>query len=356
MDIKVGLIGCGGIASAKHMPGLVKVGAFLSGFFDVDSARAKAAADKYGTNATVYDSVEELLNDPEITVIHICTPNKTHAEYAVRALHAGKHVMCEKPMAINSQEAEKMVAAAKQSNRKLTIAYQGRFRNEVQLLKRMCTNGDLGDIYFARAHALRRRGVPTWGVYRDSSLQGGGCLIDIGTHALDLTLWLMDNYEPEYVVGTTYRKIVNRPADANVWGEWDSSLLDAEDAAFAMLRMKNSATVEIECSWAINCREAFESCATLAGTKAGADLRGGLRVNGAASGSLFINSLDVNNEDGTSFPVAYTDNPGDAEMKAWIDAIRFDKEPVVTPKQAFVIAKIIDGIYQSAQTGKALYF
>jgi len=354
MDVCIGMIGCGGIAQGKHMPGLKKAGATISGFFDVDRQRAEAAAAKFGTDAVVYDSVEALLNDPKITAVQICTPNLTHASYAVQALNAGKHVMCEKPMAINAVEAEKMVEAAKRNHRKLTIAYQGRFRREAQLLKQMCENEELGDVYFARAHALRRRGVPNWGVYRDSKLQGGGCLIDIGTHALDLTLWLMDNYEPASVMASTYRKIVDRPTDANIWGAWNCSQVDREDAAFAMIRMKNGATVELECSWAINCREAYENCATLAGTKAGADLRGGMWINGARGGSLYLNNVDVYNETGTSFPVSHSEDPGDAEMAAWVDALRNDREPLVKPEQALVIAKIIDAIYLSAREGRAV--
>jgi len=352
MDVCIGMIGCGGIAQGKHMPGLQKAGAELRGFFDVDRVRAEACAAKFGKNAVVFDSVEALLADERITTVQICTPNLTHASYAVQALNAGKNVMCEKPMAINAAEAEKMVEAAKQNHRKLTIAYQGRFRREAQLLKSMCEEGELGEIYFARAHALRRRGVPNWGVYRGSRLQGGGCLIDIGTHALDLTLWLMNNYEPESVLASTYRKIVDRPTDANVWGEWESALADREDAAFAMIRMKNGATVELECSWAINCREAYENCATLAGTKAGADLRGGLWLNGANRGSLYLNHVDVFNETGTSFPVSHADEPGDAEMAAWAEAIRDDREPLVKPEQALTVARLIDAIYLSAREGR----
>jgi len=164
----------------------------------------------------------------------------------------------------------------------------------------------------------------------------------------------MDNYEPASVMASTYRKIVDRPTDANIWGAWNCSQVDREDAAFAMIRMKNGATVELECSWAINCREAYENCATLAGTKAGADLRGGMWINGARGGSLYLNNVDVYNETGTSFPVSHSEDPGDAEMAAWVDALRNDREPLVKPEQALVIAKIIDAIYLSAREGRAV--
>ena len=135
-------------------------------------------------------------------MVHVLTPNRDHSYITVDALEAGKHVMCEKPMAINTAEAQKMIDAAKRTGKKLTIGYQNRFRPDSRYLKQVCEAGDLGEIYYARAQAIRRRAVPTWGVFLDEEKQGGGPLIDIGTHALDLTLWTMNNYEPEMVVGT----------------------------------------------------------------------------------------------------------------------------------------------------------
>ena len=126
-------------------------------------------------------------------MVHVLTPNRDHSYITVDALEAGKHVMCEKPMAINTAEAQKMIDAAKRTGKKLTIGYQNRFRPDSRYHKQVCEEGDLGEIYYARAQAIRRRAVPTWGVFLDEEKQGGGPLIDIGTHALDLTLWTMNN-------------------------------------------------------------------------------------------------------------------------------------------------------------------
>ncbi|MCE3403581.1 Gfo/Idh/MocA family oxidoreductase, partial [Staphylococcus aureus] len=162
MTIKVGIIGCGGIANGKHMPSLQKVeNVEMTAFCDVDISKAACAAKAYGTdNAKVYDDYKALLKDATIDVIHVCTPNDSHCEITVAGLHAGKHVMCEKPMAKTTAEAQKMIDTAKSTGKKLTIGYQNRFRPDSQFLYKSAQRGDLGDIYFGKAHAIRRRAVP----------------------------------------------------------------------------------------------------------------------------------------------------------------------------------------------------
>ena len=135
--IKVGIIGCGGIANGKHMPALAKVAdCEMVAFCDLIPERAEKAAKEYGTkDAKVYTDYKELLRDPEIEVVHVCTPNRSHSFITVDALEAGKHVMCEKPMAINSAEAKKMIDAKNRTGKKLTIGYQSRFRPDSRYLK-----------------------------------------------------------------------------------------------------------------------------------------------------------------------------------------------------------------------------
>ena len=154
--------------------------------------------------------------------------------------------MCEKPMAKTAADARRMLEAARRSGKKLTIAYQNRFRADSEYLKAACRRGDLGEIYFAKAHAIRRRAVPTWGVFLNEEEQGGGPLIDIGTHALDLTLWMIDNYKPKTVVGTTYRKLADQRNTANAWGDWDPEGFTVEDSAFGFVVMENGTTIILE--------------------------------------------------------------------------------------------------------------
>lgn len=240
--VRVGIIGCGGIANGKHMPSLKKVpGVQMVAFCDIIEERAQKAKKDYGTpDAAVYTDYKKLLEDKTIDVVHVLTPNRAHSFITVDALEAGKHVMCEKPMAINSEEAKKMLDAAEKSGKLLTIGYQTRQTAQAQYLKAESEMGTFGDIYFARACAVRRRAVPTWGVFLNEYEQGGGPLIDIGTHALDVTLWIMNNYKPKYCVGTTYHAHNNDTEQGNDWGNWDPAKFTVESSAFGFIVMETA--------------------------------------------------------------------------------------------------------------------
>ena len=360
--VKVGIIGCGGIANCKHLPSLKKIPEVeLVAFCDIIPEKAESAKQNFGNeNSKVYTDYRELLADPEITVVHVLTPNVSHSPITCDALDAGKHVMCEKPMAINSAEAQKMIDAAKRNNRKLSIGYQNRHTNASLYIKREAECGTFGDIYYAKALALRRRAVPTWGVFLEKEKQGGGPLIDIGTHALDLTLWFMNNYKPKYCIGSTFHKLNKLSVDeqGNAFGPWDVDKFDVEDSAFGMIVMENGATIMLESSWALNMLETREAMSTICGTKAGADMyeTDGVRINGVHHGSQYINKVNLESNGVAFFDGVNDNNPGLREARAWIDAILYDKDPVVLPEQAIVVTQILEGIYKSAETGEAYYF
>lgn len=359
--LRIGIIGCGGIANGKHMPALSKLkDVEMVAFCDIVEERAQKAAKEYGAEgARVFTDYRELIK-MDLDVVHVLTPNKSHSPITVDALEAGKHVMCEKPMAINTEEARKMVEAAKRTGKKLTIGYQNRFRPDSMYLKKCIEAGDLGDIYYARALAVRRRAVPTWGVFLDAEQQGGGPLIDIGTHALDLTLWEMDNYEPEMVVGSVFRKLGDNENAANAWGSWDPKKFTVEDSAFGFIRMKNGATIVLESSWALNMIDANEAKTILCGDKAGADMLGkdgGLRINGERFSKLYVTEPAL-----TAGSVAFYEgdeggNPEDVEARMWIDHVKDDSKPlIVKPEQALVVTQILEAIYESGKTGQPVYF
>ncbi len=356
--VRVGIIGCGGIANGKHMPALKKLpNVEMVAFCDIVVERAEKAKRDYGTpDAAVYTDYKQLLEDKTIDVVHVLTPNRAHSFITVDALNAGKHVMCEKPMAINSAEAKKMLDAARLSGKKLTIGYQNRQTNESQYLKMEADAGRFGDIYYARAMALRRRGVPTWGVFLNEHEQGGGPLIDIATHSLDLTLWIMNNYKPKYCVGTTYHKLNNDRNTGNIWGDWDPAKFTVEDSAFGFVVMENGATVSVESSWALNMANQREAQTLICGTLAGADFADGLRINYIHNGRQCIEKPDMKAGGVAFFDGDSGDPPHVREARQWIRAVVEDKTPTVLPEQAFVVTQILEGIYTSAKTGTIFNF
>ena len=335
-------------------------------FCDIIPERAEKAAKEYGVEgAKVYTDYKEMLADTsiEFDVVHVCTPNVAHCPITVAAFEAGKHVMCEKPMAHNTEDARKMIDAWKKSGKKFTIGYQNRLRDDTQTLHASCEAGELGEIYFAKAHALRRRAVPTWGVFPNKALQGGGPLIDIGTHALDITLWMMNNYEPESVSGQVFYKL-GRQEDGpagNVFGPWDPKTFEVEDSAFGLVKMKNGATIYLEASWALNVLKSMEASTTLCGTKAGAEIHHG---GSYPQDELIYNTVEHNQlMEKTISPAGVVDffEGGAAaeavrEQEQWLNAIINDTDPLVKPEQAFVVTQILEGIYKSAETGKEVFF
>lgn len=355
---KVGIIGCGGIANGKHMPALSRLNCVeIVAFCDIIEERAKEAAEKYGVpGARVYTDYKELLKDESIEAVHVCTPNRSHSFITIDALESGKNVLCEKPMAKTSAEAKAMVDAAKRTGKILSIGYQSRYRPDSLYLKKVCENGDLGEIYYAKAHALRRRAVPTWGVFLNEEEQGGGPLIDIGTHALDLTLWLMDNYRPKMVVGSVFNKLNKQTETGNAWGDWDPDKYTVEDSAFGHIIMEDGATIALESSWALNLIDAFEAQSTLCGTRAGADMRDGVRINGAKYGKLYIEKPELGSGGVPFYEGSSGSAPEDIEAQTFYNAIRNGGELVVKPEQALVVTQILEAIYESAKTGKPVYF
>lgn len=365
--LNIGIVGCGGIANNKHLPALKHLAEYcdIVAFCDIVKERAVKAASEFGTaDAKVTLDYKQLCLDERVDVVYVLTPNVVHMPVTVTAFEAGKHVLCEKPMAHNTEDAEKMMEAWKKSGKKFTLGYQNRFRKDVQMLHRACEKDELGEIYYARAHAVRRRAVPTWGVFPNKALQGGGPLIDIGTHALDLALWFMDNYEPQSVTGSVYHKLGKLPeaVEGNMFGPWDPKTFEVEDSAMGYIKMKNGATIMLEAAWALNVAESREASTTLCGTKAGAELYSGMsHKNDQLIFNRGHNGLLTEEKLSDSGNVAYFSGdkgsePGTLEAKQWLEAILFDREPLVKPEQAFIVTQILDAIYRSAETGKEILF
>lgn len=350
--LKVGVIGIGVIATTKHIPALVKrEDVEITALCDVDKARCEKANADFGLLAKVYTDYRELCQDKELDVVHVCTPNPLHCPMTLEALKNGKHVHCEKPMACTYKDTQKMIQAAKDAGKKLTVGLQWRYNPAPMKMKEMYDNGELGEVYYVKSQQLRPRRLPAYGVYTNKEANGGGVLMDGGPHSIDLPMWITGNYEVESVRGVSFDKMKYN-TEGNALGPWDPEKFDVEDTAMAMITMKNGMMIYMETAWITNMiQDAPGVVASLAGTKAGVDMFGpkfeaSLRVTKMVDGELKTEVSTIDE------PV----NMNEYDINHWIDAIQNDGQPAVLPEQAAVVTRVIEAIYESASTGKTIFF
>jgi len=344
--IRVGIIGTGDIANICHIPAYLKLknrGVEVVALCDVKPAALERTRRQQGLDLPTWNDYRKMLAEAEIDVVSVCTPNFMHMPATVAALKAGKHVLCEKPIARNAREAGAMVAAAKKYRRKLMIGQQWRWHDKAQVLRRAIDSGALGDIYYVRGHSLRRRGIPGWGNFIDKEVQGGGPMVDIGVHILDLMLYLMDFPKPVTASGCTYTHFGRKKGVIGLMGQWDPKKFTVEDFAAGFVRFANGATLTLEASFAANIADSVFN-AWFLGTRGGADLMDS-RLFTEEAGTLWDRQAF-----GLVEKKGYTQH--DREIELFIEAVRKDKPVPVPGEQALITQKIIDGIYASAETGK----
>ena len=345
-EIGVGIIGAGGIAQGVHIPGYQALSnARVLAVSDPFEGARTSAAEKFNIENT-YEDFREMLKRDDIHAVSVTTPNFLHAEATIAALEAGKDVLCEKPLAMNLREAEAMVAAAQRTGRKLMCGYNHRFSPQIQTLKKFADSGEFGEIYHARAQALRRRGIPGWGLFISKEKNGGGPLIDIGVHILDATMHIMGFPKPIAVSSQTYQKFGKRKDVMGLLGQWDYKNFTVEDFATALIRFDNGATVTLEAAFAANQAESEKFTTQLFGDKGGATSHP-LQMFTEKNRTL----LDI-----TPAFLPENVNSHSAEIASFVDSVINDK-PVFTPgEQALEITRIIDAIYQSSEEGREIRF
>jgi predicted dehydrogenase len=345
--LRVGLVGCGGI-SGVHLDGWKKLNPHCQvvALCDILAAPLRHRGEQYGVPKDQwYLDHRAMLRKADIDAVDICTPNRSHAEITINSLKAGKHVLCEKPLAPTPVEIVRMIAARNKARKLLMTAQHQRFERSSQNLKAFLDTGALGKVYYARSHFLRRRFIPGWGgglSFIDKSRSGGGPCIDIGVHVLDLTLHFMGHPEPESVSGITPCVLGKRKDLRGWWGEWDRRRMTVEDFAAGFIRFKNGAVLSLECSWLLNIREKEYQKIWLMGTEAGAEWPQ-LGVFGEKAGNL------------TDIQLAFPDDRADGhhtELAAFRDAIFNRKPSPVPPEQSLNVLRILDGLYRSHQAGK----
>ncbi len=346
--IGIAFIGAGGIARKSHMPAYKKLEAEgkaqIVAVCDVNGATAKSAAADFDVPHVFTDYAPMLALDAVDAVV-VCTPNYLHKQPVLDAFAAGKHVFCEKPLAINAVEGAEMVAAGHRAGKQLQVGLNVRFDSAPQAVKRFIDDGKIGEIYYARAHALRRRGAPGWGVFTQKDKQGGGPLIDIGVHILDLTLWLMGYPEPAAVTGAAYTKFGTREGVLGLMGQWDPKTFTVEDFAAGFVRFQNGATLTLESSFLANL-ERNEMNTHLFGTEGGVFLS---PFDGSATRLYREESGTLTDSTPVFLPAV---NSHEQEVRAFVAAL-LDDAPVPVPgEQGLMVTRILDALYLSSDTGR----
>jgi predicted dehydrogenase len=347
--IRLGFIGAGNI-SKFHMAAAAKLTdrVALQAVCDVNERTAKEKAEKYGI-LSVYTDYKDLLASAEIDAVIITLPNFLHAKVSREALEAGKHVLCEKPMVTNAADAHAIIRARNKSGKQFMVGMNNRFRKAVQWIHRYVQSGRLGEVYYAKTGWIRRRGIPVWGSwFFDKNLSGGGPLIDLGVHVLDLTLWMLGYPRPVSVAGKTYAKFGPRHK-----GAWPGksfaphAAYTVEDFATAFIQLENEATIVLEASWASHI-EQEKVYVELLGSEGGI--------------SWHLNPADGREEvklfkeqDGVPTNTVLHFDPNDERFdifESFISCIENNSTPVCTAEQGLLIGKILESVYQSSETGK----
>lgn len=345
--LKVGIIGVGGIAEVAHLPGYEAAGAEIRGLATSRPGEVRALAERFGAQHVDTD-YRTLLQRDDIEAVSVCVPTGLHEEIVIAALEAGKHVLCEKPPAVAAAQAERMHAAALRTERLLCYALSARFGPAAKKARALMEAGRLGEVYATRAGWLRRRGNPA-GWFTQRALAGGGALIDMGVHGLDLAWWLMGNPIPVAASGATYRAFGNYASDDSATPDpvmqrhlarQPKQTFDVEDAGFAFVRFEGGAHLMLESAWALNGR-GESRYVTLYGTAAGMHLTPTTaEFFGEMEGSLLDGHLQVPEASGYL-----------AQMGNFVRAVRGEEPPVAPSSHGVTLMKMIDAIYASAASG-----
>ena len=356
MSTKVGIIGAGGMAQ-YHIAGFKQAGADILAIADVNAAAAEAAAKRFGVERS-FGSVEAMFEElPELDAVTIIVPNKFHAPLAVQCLDAGKHVFCEKPPAIDAAGVEQMKTAADKAGKTLMFNFNNRARPESFAMREYVDNGTIGKINSAQAKWIRRTGIPGFGGwFTNKDLAGGGPLIDL-LHMVDLAMYLMGYPEPAYVLGQTFSDFID---DKNFKGPWgipdrEGGVNNVESAAHGFVTFKSGQTLNLQVSWAEMVKRE-EVSVVFQGTGAGGKIERLFGVDGLDE--TCIDSCELYTQEGgnsvnRTIAVEPCEDMGRSRSAAnFIHTIEGNEKPLNTPDQALSLMKIIDAIYESANTGK----
>lgn len=346
-QIRFGVVGAGAIAHNACKAIAAHGEAIVVAAHDPHAGRLAELATAYGI-ARQHVDADAFFADDGIDAIYIGVPNKFHAPLALRALQAGKHVLLDKPFALNLAEAQEVADLAQAKGLTLMLGMNHRFRPESQRLRSLVAQGVLGEIYHAKAFWFRRSGIPKLGTwFGNKALAGGGALLDIGVHLLDLCLFLSGKWDPVAVTGATYTKFGNRGLGEGKWGKSDKDpnlVFDVDDFASALIRFADGSTVSLDVSWACHTGQPNANDVQLFGTEAGA---------AAYPDRLFRAPVDGETEYQVVTPVVAPQLLAHNErFHNFINSLLGREQPLVTVDQALTVQRILDAIYASCASGR----
>ena len=351
---RVGVIGAGMIANAGHIPGWKSVGDDVEvvAVANPTLEKAQLTAANEGI-AHVYDDWRQMLDEMDLDIVSVCTPNAYHKEQTIAAVEAGAHVFCEKPIATCCDDAAAMYAAAEAAGRRLFVTQTARFSSGSMAAKEIAASGQLGEIYYAECFFMRRRGIPTWGRFHMKGDSTAGPLYDLGVHMVDKILWLMDSPKVVAASGATYTKFGNRdeglatslaesgaPAGGLAPRPYSHEEFTVEDMAAGFIRLEGGATLAVKTSWAANIPENSGGSAIL-GTE------GGLSFDPLVL-STNMGSYQVNVEPRV---------PRDLDVDFyghWLAAAHFvavlngEEEQIVAKEEVLNVMRALDALHESA--------
>ncbi|MBD0382975.1 Gfo/Idh/MocA family protein [Paenibacillus sedimenti] len=349
--IRVAVIGAGSISEMHLKSYQNNTDVELYAICDLNETRAGAKADKYGISR-VFTDYKELLADPDLDAVSICTWNNSHAPISIAALEAGKHVLTEKPLCKTVNEALAVEEAVRRSGKTLQVGFVRRYSSNTAIVKSFLENGELGDIYYAKASCIRRLGNPG-GWFSDVERSGGGPLIDVGVHVIDLCWYLMGRPKVKSVSGNAYNKLGNRANVKNLAfykaADYDATHNTVEDMANALIRFENGASILVDVSFTLHAKE-DELTVKLFGTKGGAELEPQLSIVTEKYDTILNMTPQINNLS-FDFVAGFQD-----EINYFIEVCQGKKETLSPVQDGVEMMKILCGIYESSEKGEEIQF
>lgn len=349
---KLAFIGTGAISHA-HARGFAKLGnqvEIVAGC-DLKQEALDKFCKEWGKDIRQYKDYRAMLRaEKDVDAVSVCTPNGAHCLPTIAALQAGKHVIVEKPMGMTAKEAKAMQAAAAKAKKHLTIGFQWRFDRRTQMIRKQIEAGEFGKILYVRVQALRRRGIPNWGVFGQKKLQGGGPMIDIGVHCTEMAHYMMGSPRPVTATGNCWTYLGNKPMQALTrWDNWDWKTYTVEDLAVGMVRFDNGAMMSIESSFCAHIEKDVWNVQIM-GEKGGATWDTGT-VYKDQNGYMWNMNSPFLGAGGGSDGLDWTDI-FIVKMRNFIECARDGKKDIADGKYGVMVQQILDGVYASAKAGK----